>query len=46
MKNLVSAESGLAGTLSRLMMVSEQYPNLEGQREHDATHRGVDLDGK
>jgi LemA protein len=29
MKNLVSAESGLAGTLSRLMMVSEQYPNLK-----------------
>ena len=25
MKNLVSAESGLAGTLSRLMMVAEQY---------------------
>jgi LemA protein len=29
MKNLVSAESGLAGTLSRLMMVSESYPNLK-----------------
>jgi LemA protein len=29
MKSLVSAESGLAGTLSRLMMVSEQYPNLK-----------------
>ncbi|MGA3164069.1 MAG: LemA family protein [Verrucomicrobiota bacterium] len=29
MKDLVSAESGLAGTLSRLMMVSEQYPNLK-----------------
>jgi LemA protein len=29
MKNLVSAETGLAGTLSRLMMVSEQYPNLK-----------------
>jgi LemA protein len=29
MKNLVSAESGLAGTLSRLMMVAEQYPNLK-----------------
>jgi LemA protein len=29
MKNLASAESGLAGTLSRLMMVSEQYPNLK-----------------
>jgi len=28
-KNLVSAESGLAGTLSRLMMVSEQYPDLK-----------------
>ena len=29
MKNLISAEAGLAGTLSRLMMVSEQYPNLK-----------------
>jgi LemA protein len=29
MKNLGSAETGLAGTLSRLMMVSEQYPNLK-----------------
>jgi LemA protein len=29
MKSLVSAESGLAGTLSRLMMVVEQYPNLK-----------------
>jgi LemA protein len=29
MKNLISAESGLAGTLSRLMMVAEQYPNLK-----------------
>jgi len=29
MKSLVSAESGLAGTLSRLMMVAEQYPNLK-----------------
>ena len=29
MKNLASAESGLAGTLSRLMMVAEQYPNLK-----------------
>ena len=29
MKNLVSAETGLAGTLSRLMMVAEQYPNLK-----------------
>jgi LemA protein len=28
-KNLVAAESGLAGTLSRLMMVAEQYPNLK-----------------
>src|SRR5580658_3996189 len=28
MKGLVSAESGLAGTLSRLMMVSEAYPDL------------------
>ncbi len=31
MKNLVSAETGLAGTLSRLMMVSEQYPNLKAK---------------
>jgi LemA protein len=29
MKNLVAAETGLAGTLSRLMMVSESYPNLK-----------------
>jgi LemA protein len=29
MKSLVSAESSLAGTLSRLMMVAEQYPNLK-----------------
>ena len=28
MKNLVSAESGLGGALSRLMVVSEQYPEL------------------
>src|SRR5271157_819804 len=27
MKNLVSAESGLGGALSRLMVVSEQYPD-------------------
>jgi LemA protein len=32
MKGLVSAESGLAGTLSRLMMVSEQYPDLKANR--------------
>ena len=32
MKNLVSAESGLAGTLSRLMMVSEQYPALKANQ--------------
>jgi len=32
MKNLVSAESGLAGTLSRLMMVSEQYPDLKANQ--------------
>ncbi|HVU08689.1 MAG TPA: LemA family protein [Verrucomicrobiae bacterium] len=31
-KNLVSAESGLAGTLSRLMMVSEQYPDLKANQ--------------
>jgi len=29
MKNLGSAETGLAGTLSRLMVVSEQYPDLK-----------------
>ncbi len=29
MKNLISAESGLGGALSRLMVVSEQYPNLK-----------------
>lgn len=29
MKNLISAESGLSGALSRLMVVSEQYPNLK-----------------
>jgi len=29
MKNLISAESGLAGTLSRLMAVSESYPTLK-----------------
>jgi LemA protein len=32
MKNLVSAETGLAGTLSRLMMVSEQYPDLKANQ--------------
>jgi len=32
MKNLVSAESGLGGTLSRLMMVSEQYPDLKANQ--------------
>jgi LemA protein len=32
MKNLVAAESGLAGTLSRLMMVSEQYPDLKANQ--------------
>ena len=32
MKNLVSAESGLAGTLSRLMMVSESYPDLKANQ--------------
>ncbi len=29
MKNLTAAETGLGGTLSRLMMVSEQYPDLK-----------------
>lgn len=29
MKSLMSAESGLSGALSRLMVVSEQYPDLK-----------------
>src|SRR3984957_14949584 len=32
MKNLVSAETGLAGTLSRLMTVSEAYPDLKANQ--------------
>jgi len=32
MKNLTTAESGLGGTLSRLMMVSEQYPDLKANQ--------------
>jgi LemA protein len=32
MKGLTSAESGLGGTLSRLMMVSEQYPDLKANQ--------------
>jgi LemA protein len=32
MKNLGSAETGLAGTLSRLLMVSEQYPDLKANQ--------------
>ena len=32
MKNLISAETGLAGTLSRLMMVSESYPDLKANQ--------------
>src|SRR3984957_584931 len=31
-KGLASAESGLAGTLSRLMMVSEAYPDLKANQ--------------
>jgi LemA protein len=31
-KNLLSAESGLAGALSRLMVVSEQYPDLKANQ--------------
>jgi LemA protein len=31
-KNLVSAESGLAGAMSRLMVVSEQYPDLKANQ--------------
>ena len=32
MKSLTSAETGLGGTLSRLMMVSEQYPDLKANQ--------------
>ena len=32
MKNLTAAESGLGGTLSRLMMVSEAYPDLKSNQ--------------
>src|SRR5690606_39952781 len=32
MKNLVSAEAGLSGALSRLMVVSEQYPDLKANQ--------------
>ena len=32
MKGLVSAESGLTGALSRLMVVSEQYPELKANQ--------------
>jgi len=32
MKNLVAAEGGLSGALSRLMVVSEQYPDLKGNQ--------------
>src|SRR5262249_24119800 len=31
-KNLAAAESSLGGTLSRLMMVSEQYPDLKANQ--------------
>jgi len=31
-RNLVSAETGLAGALSRLMVVSEQYPDLKANQ--------------
>jgi LemA protein len=31
-KGIVSAESGLTGALSRLMMVSEQYPDLKANQ--------------
>src|SRR6187200_206859 len=31
-KSLVSAESGLAGAMSRLMVVSEQYPDLKANQ--------------
>jgi LemA protein len=32
MKSLVSAEAGLGGALSRLMVVSEQYPDLKANQ--------------
>jgi LemA protein len=32
MKNLVSAEAGLGGALSRLLVVSEQYPDLKANQ--------------
>src|SRR5437879_6217520 len=32
MKGLVSAETGLTGALSRLMVVSEQYPDLKANQ--------------
>ncbi len=32
MKSLVSAEAGLTGALSRLMVVSEQYPDLKANQ--------------
>ena len=32
MKNLVSAETGLGGALSRLLVVSEQYPDLKANQ--------------
>jgi LemA protein len=32
MKNLVAAENGLGGALSRLMMVSESYPDLKANQ--------------
>ncbi len=32
MKGLVSAESGLAGAMSRLMVVAEQYPDLKANQ--------------
>ncbi len=31
-KNLLSAESGLAGAMSKLMVVSEQYPDLKANQ--------------
>ena len=32
MKGLLTAESGLAGAMSRLMVVSEQYPELKANQ--------------
>ena len=38
MKSLASAETGLGGTLSRLMMVSEAYPDLKANQNLSLIH--------